>query len=147
MIYLCKINSLPILKIGFSLNPESRYAGIQYAISSKIDVIAERNGSFALEAAVHKACQNYRAKFPKGREWYKDCQFVRDVFFNHPDPYPEAKSARDVKLIKQRQKLERILFFGQKSSKGSGVIIRELAMTNSAIERAIQDGMDQISQP
>lgn len=109
MIYLIKTVDAPFLKIGFSNNPQGRYKNIQIHCPLEIICLAERNGSPGLEVEIHRSCLEYRIR----GEWYKDCDFVRKSFFATYDPYPKCSTLGEINKIKEIQKIERVLYFGE----------------------------------
>ncbi len=111
MIYLCKMVGTPFIKIGYSEAPEKRYQILNGASPFDIICEVERSGSRDLEKAIHETCSDYAVK----NEWYFDCEFVRSAFFEVSDPYPSAKSTRQMNLIKKRDDYQAKLAFSRPS--------------------------------
>lgn len=105
MIYLFKIKDMPILKIGYTRAPETRYKSLQGAIPFELILLAERNGSLDLEREVHRRCAAHRIN----GEWYHDRDEVIDAFCQAYDPHPSGLTRRQYEDIKKIQRLQEII--------------------------------------
>lgn len=108
MIYLCEIDGLPFLKVGYSENPEKRYVILDGASPFTVRMVAERNGSRLLEKEVHKMCRKFLVK----NEWYIRSEEVIHAFFSAFDPEPRGVNSLEIYKIRRREKMEHRLAFG-----------------------------------
>lgn len=84
MIYFITAHGLDYIKIGQSVNVESRISSLQTASPKKLQVWAVMNGSFQTESGIHDLFRHIR----KNGEWFKKTDelkyFIRAIQRN-PD--------------------------------------------------------------